>query len=154
MTTVIAHPGDESQVRVFVKGASEVILERCTNVIRADGKVDMLSQDEKAKILKDVIHKFSSKALRAIGFAYKDMSMEDFNSKDLETDEDCDFIENSLTFSAICGIIDPLRPEVVGAVAQCQKSGITVRMVTGDNLETAKAISLEAGIITEGDLTK
>jgi len=47
------------------------------------------------------------------------MTLEEFNTKDLETDEDCDFIENNLTFSAICGIIDPLRPEVVGAVAQC-----------------------------------
>lgn len=96
-----------------------MILERCTNVIGAEGKVEMLSQEEKAKIEKNVIHEFASHAMRTIGFAFKDMSAEEFRTKDLETDEDCDFIENNLTFSAICGIIDPLRPEVVGAVAQC-----------------------------------
>ena len=61
-------------------------------------------------------------------------------------------VESGLTMVAIFGLIDPLRPGIRDAVEQCRKSGINVRMVTGDNLDTAIAISKEAGIITDADL--
>lgn len=66
--------------------------------------------------------------------------------------EDIDFFENNLTFYAICGIQDPLRPEIVKSVQQCKDAGILVRMVTGDNIETARAIALNAGILQKEDL--
>jgi magnesium-transporting ATPase (P-type) len=56
-------------------------------------------------------------------------------------------VEAEMTLICIVGIEDPLRPEVVGAISTCRKAGITVRMVTGDNLETAKAISKKVGAI-------
>ena len=65
-------------------------------------------------------------------------------------DEDAEELESDLTIDAIFGIKDPLRPDVPRAVQQCQEAGITVRMVTGDNIETAKAIASECGILTEG----
>jgi Ca2+-transporting ATPase len=53
---------------------------------------------------------------------------------------------------SLVGIADPLRPDVIDAVATCQRAGIIVRMVTGDNLETARAIAKQAGILKEGTL--
>ncbi len=61
-------------------------------------------------------------------------------------------MENGLTMVGIFGLMDPLRPGIRDAVEQCRRSGINVRMVTGDNLDTAIAISREAGIITDEDL--
>ena len=68
------------------------------------------------------------------------------------TNDDKQILEQDLVFGAIFGIKDPLRPGIKDAVKQCHHSGINVRMVTGDIIETARAISLEAGIITEQDV--
>ena len=66
------------------------------------------------------------------------------------TGEECgEVLEEGLVLDAIVGIADPLRPEVPAAIKTCQEAGIVVRMVTGDNLETAVAIAKEAGIMTE-----
>lgn len=62
-------------------------------------------------------------------------------------------IEADLTMVGIFGLKDPLRPGIRDAVETCHKAGINVRMVTGDNIDTARAISLEAGIITQDDLS-
>ena len=61
-------------------------------------------------------------------------------------------IESDLTMVGIFGLKDPLRPKIREAVEKCHKAGINVRMVTGDNIDTARAISLEAGILTQEDL--
>ena len=60
-------------------------------------------------------------------------------------------LEKNMCLDALVGIADPLREDVIDAVATCQRAGIFVRMVTGDNLETARAIAREAGILTEGE---
>jgi P-type E1-E2 ATPase len=60
-------------------------------------------------------------------------------------------LENEMCLDALVGIADPLRVDVIGAVSTCQKAGIFVRMVTGDNLETARAIAKQAGILTDGE---
>lgn len=69
-----------------------------------------------------------------------------------ESETDRQSVENDLVVVGIFGLMDPLRPGIRDAVLRCQLSGINVRMVTGDNLDTAIAISKEAGIITEEDL--
>ena len=65
-----------------------------------------------------------------------------------ETTEDMANVEANMTMVAIFGLKDPLRDGIRKAVETCHKAGINVRMVTGDNIDTARAISLEAGIIT------
>ena len=85
--------------------------------------------------------------------AYKDMSLEDFEAlkaenNDFADEEDKFVLESEMTAAAIFGIEDPLRPGINEAVQTCHKAGITVVMCTGDNLETAKAISINAGILT------
>jgi magnesium-transporting ATPase (P-type) len=71
-----------------------------------------------------------------------------------ETAADQENVEMDLTMAGIFGLKDPLRDGIKEAVATCHKAGINVRMVTGDNIDTARAISLEAGIITHDDLNE
>lgn len=82
---------------------------------------------------------YGKKALRTILVAYKEIS---FNSP-----LDDDFLESDLTLISILGIMDPLRVEIPKSIHICQKAGITVRMVTGDNIDTAVAIAKKAGIL-------
>ena len=73
-------------------------------------------------------------------------------NNDFKTAEDMETVETELTMVGIFGLKDPLREGIRDAVIKCHAAGINVRMVTGDNIDTAKAISLEAGILCEADL--
>jgi Ca2+ transporting ATPase len=128
-------------VRVFTKGAAEIILDRCTKFLDGD-EVRAITDADKKSVLKS-IGEFAKEALRVIALAYIDLPEE----PDWTT-----FTEDNLVYVGIVGIKDPLRPSVPGAVADCQKAGIMVRMVTGDNLETAKNIAKNAGILTKHGL--
>lgn len=84
--------------------------------------------------------------------SYKDYTVSEFetlsaDNNNFEREEDREVLEKDLVASGIFALEDPLRPEVVEAIQQCHRAGITVRMVTGDNLATAKAIAAKAGII-------
>ena len=95
-----------------------------------------------------VITHMARDALRTIAIAHVDFSNTDIPDTDA-LEDDWGYTQK-LTLQAIVGIIDPLRPDVVEAVKTCQAAGIMVRMVTGDNIETAKAIAKRCGILTEG----
>jgi magnesium-transporting ATPase (P-type) len=69
-------------------------------------------------------------------------------------EEDREILEAGLTIIGIYALMDPLRDEIVDSVRICHKAGINVRMVTGDNLDTAKAISLNAGILLPENANK
>lgn len=108
----------------------------------------------------ECVSKLAAKAYRTILVAYKDINISDYNmqkqARDIKTTGDLlKFLESDLTFLGIFGIQDPLRDDVPNSIKiLTQESGITVRMCTGDNIETARAISLEAGIIAHEDLNK
>lgn len=100
------------------------------------------------------IDKFSGKAYRNILFAYREMSVDDFNAlkeenNNFENEEDKYVLEEDLTAMCMFGIEDPLREGIDEAVKTCHKAHITVVMCTGDAMKTAKAISLNAGILTK-----
>lgn len=85
--------------------------------------------------------------------AYRDFTIEEYNklkkdSNDFKAESDREVLENDLISVIVFALKDPLRPEIVQSVKLCREAGINIRMVTGDNLETAKAIAIEAGIIT------
>lgn len=85
--------------------------------------------------------------------AYTDMSIHEYealkaDSNNFTTEKDREVLESGLTVVGIFALQDPLRPEIVDSVKRCHTAGINIRMVTGDNLDTAKAIALEAGILT------
>jgi len=143
--------------RVYVKGASEVILELCNDVL---GNKNENWKQEYSKL----IEQWASEGLRTLTIAYRELSDSEFvvssKSKGKESrrsgpkdqgsdDEDTD-LDNNLTLIAIVAIEDPLRPEVAESVTECQNAGITVRMLTGDNILTAKKIAKNCGIL-KGD---
>eukprot|EP00262_Sarcandra_glabra_P022347 TRINITY_DN9885_c0_g1_i1.p1 TRINITY_DN9885_c0_g1~~TRINITY_DN9885_c0_g1_i1.p1 ORF type:complete len:1019 (+),score=199.02 TRINITY_DN9885_c0_g1_i1:407-3463(+) len=141
MGVVLQLPG--GGFRAHCKGASEIILAACDKVINPEGEV--VSLDEAAfNHLKDTIESFASEALRTLCLTYMEMG-NDFS------------VENPIpargyTCIGIIGIKDPVRPGVKESVAICRSAGITVRMVTGDNIITAKAIARECGILTDEGL--
>lgn len=136
MSVLVALPGGE--LRAFVKGASEIILGMCDKIVGKDGESVSLT-DEQRKNIVNVIDDFACKALRTLCLAFKDM----------ENTSDDSIPDNNYTLIAVVGIKDPVRPGVKEAVQTCLAAGITVRMVTGDNINTAKAIAKECGILTD-----
>ncbi|KAJ6704778.1 CATION TRANSPORTING ATPASE [Salix purpurea] len=138
MSVLVSLP-DNGRFRALCKGASEIILKMCDKMLTADGKAVPLSEKKRQKIT-DVIDGFSCEALRTLCLAFKDME---------NTSGAISMPDNSYTLIAVVGIKDPIRPEVKEAVKTCLDAGITVRMVTGDNINTAKAIARECGILTD-----
>lgn len=137
MSVLVAQPNGRK--RAFCKGASEIILRMCSKFVDSNGETIVLSEQE-ARNINDVINSFASEALRTLCLAFKDI---DDDSSDENT-----IPEDGYTLVVVVGIKDPLRPEVKDAVMTCLAAGITVRMVTGDNINTAKAIAKECGILT------
>ncbi|RPA85866.1 calcium-translocating P-type ATPase [Ascobolus immersus RN42] len=141
--------------RMYVKGASEILLARCTKIIRDGNSTDVRDIDEEdVKKLNTAINAYASRSLRTIGMIYRDFpSWPPPNVQPLKDDPtQADFgdVFDDMTFFVLVGIQDPLRPGVTEAVADCIKAGIFVRMVTGDNIVTARAIATECGIYTPG----
>lgn len=133
--------------RLHVKGASEVILDLCNGALDQKGEVQTLQQDQKRQ-LNELINDWASQGLRTLTVAFRDINQDktDKIGKDLNFHEDLD---KDLILIGIVGIEDPVRDEVPDAIAQCKRAGITVRMVTGDNILTAKKIGRQCGILTD-----
>lgn len=130
----------EGGLRAHAKGASEIVLAACDKVINPNG--DVVPLDEECfNHLKATIDQFASEALRTLCLAY--MELEGGFSPDGPIPV------SGYTCIGIVGIKDPVRPGVKESVAVCRSAGITVRMVTGDNINTAKAIARECGILTD-----
>lgn len=150
MTTIIkvlensASSKHQSDYRVYSKGASEIILKSCSSYIDAQGGVHKLKGEARQRIEK-LITEYADEALRTIALAYRDVSSDRYNKFSSEEPP----LED-LTLIGIVGIMDPLRPGVVESVAKFRKAGVFVRMITGDNINTAKAIARNAGILTKG----
>jgi Ca2+-transporting ATPase len=141
MGVVIQLPG--GALRAHCKGASEIILASCDKYLNEEGDVVPL---DKATIdhLNATIDSFANEALRTLCLAYMEVQ-DGFSASD-------QIPADGYTCIGIVGIKDPVRPGVKESVAICRSAGITVRMVTGDNINTAKAIARECGILTEGGI--
>lgn len=126
---------------VCVKGAPEVIIERCSKILK-DGEEKEFEESEKKRIL-EVNDELAGQALRNLAFAYK--KLESF-SEDMEEKE----IESNLVFVGIAGMIDPPRKEAIEANKLCQEAGIKTVMITGDHKLTAIAVAKEIGILKDG----
>ncbi|KAL3833252.1 hypothetical protein ACJIZ3_007988 [Penstemon smallii] len=130
----------EGGLRAHTKGASEIVLAACDKVIDSNGEVVPLDEASIGH-LNATIDKFASEALRTLCLGYMDLES-GFSAKD-------DIPGSGYTCIGIVGIKDPVRPGVKESVALCRSAGVTVRMVTGDNINTAKAIARECGILTD-----
>ena len=148
----------DRRYRMLIKGASEILLAKCTRIIRNPTMdvSDVKITQEDTETLEQLIEIYASRSLRTIGLLYKDF--EQWPPKGIPTQEDdsklavFDKVFKEMVFLGLVGIQDPLRVGVRDAVHACQEAGVYVRMVTGDNLLTAKAIAQECGIYTAGGL--
>ncbi len=133
---------DGAAPSIWMKGAPEVVLRHC-DTVDVDGDTLALDDDLRERILADD-RRLASRAYRVLGCARRDAG-------ETEVSEAGDAaIESGLTFLGLQAMIDPTRPEVPGAIDDCREAGIRVVMVTGDNIDTARAIADELGLRTEG----
>uniref|UniRef100_A0A6I8N0C3 Calcium-transporting ATPase n=1 Tax=Ornithorhynchus anatinus TaxID=9258 RepID=A0A6I8N0C3_ORNAN len=144
MSTVTCMP--DGGFRLFSKGASEILLKKCTNILNSSGELRGFRPRDRDEMVKKVIEPMACDGLRTICIAYRDFSA----GQEPEWDNENEIV-GDLTCIAVVGIEDPVRPEVPEAIRKCQRAGITVRMVTGDNINTARAIAAKCGIIQPGE---
>jgi P-type Ca2+ transporter type 2C len=143
------------QYRLYVKGASEVLLRKCTRIIEDPTKEvsDTEMTADNTELLNQIITDYASRSLRTISLVYRDFEQwPPIGVRIDETEVVFDDIFNDLVFFGIAGIQDPLRDGAQEAVQACQRAGVVVRMVTGDNILTAKAIAEECGILSASDI--
>nr|XP_019566991.1 PREDICTED: plasma membrane calcium-transporting ATPase 4 isoform X2 [Rhinolophus sinicus] len=143
MSTVIQKPG--GGFRMYSKGASEIILRKCNRILDKKGDAVPFKNKDRDEMVRTVIEPMACEGLRTICLAYRD-----FNDVEPPWDNENEIL-TELTCITVVGIEDPVRPEVPEAIAKCKRAGITVRMVTGDNINTARAIATKCGILTPGD---
>ena len=140
MMTTIHKIGNK--YRIITKGAPDVLIRKCTKYYK-NGQI--LPVFEIEELIKLQNQEMAQRALRVIAVAYKDVdTMPNLNS--------AENVENNLVFCGLIGMIDPPREGVKEAVATCRKAGIKTVMITGDHLQTAKAIAKELGILRKNDL--
>nr|XP_020633107.1 plasma membrane calcium-transporting ATPase 1 isoform X1 [Pogona vitticeps]XP_020633114.1 plasma membrane calcium-transporting ATPase 1 isoform X1 [Pogona vitticeps]XP_020633121.1 plasma membrane calcium-transporting ATPase 1 isoform X1 [Pogona vitticeps] len=145
MSTVLKNA--DGSFRIFSKGASEIVLKKCFKILSANGEPKVFRPRDRDDIVKTVIEPMASEGLRTICLAFRDFPA---GEPEPEWDNENDIV-TGLTCIAVVGIEDPVRPEVPDAIKKCQRAGITVRMVTGDNINTARAIALKCGILHPGE---
>ena len=131
-----------SKYRIITKGAPDVLIKRCSKYYQS-GRIEPIFSKRDA--LQEQNQIMAEDALRVIAIAYKDVEK-------LPREINSETIENELTFVGLIGMIDPPREGVKEAVKTCRKAGIKTVMITGDHLQTAKAIAKELGILRKGDL--
>ncbi|KAJ3596271.1 hypothetical protein NHX12_002680 [Muraenolepis orangiensis] len=145
MSTVLKQA--DGSYQMFSKGASEILLRKCCRILTASGEVKAFKPRDRDQVIQQVVEPMASEGLRTICLAYRD-----FPPEEGEPDWDDEAgILTALTCICVVGIEDPVRPEVPDAIRKCQRAGITVRMVTGDNIHTARAIATKCGILVPGD---
>ncbi|XP_022854989.1 calcium-transporting ATPase 8, plasma membrane-type-like [Olea europaea var. sylvestris] len=135
----------DSEVHVHWKGAAEIVLASCTSYIDTNNHVAPMDED-KSLLFKKAIEDMAARSLRCVAIAYRPYEMAKVPSDEEELSS-WKLPEGDLILLAIVGIKDPCRPGVREAVQLCINAGVKVRMVTGDNLQTARAIALECGIL-------
>ncbi len=139
MSTV--HKMQDNSFIQYTKGAPDELLRRCSHYVK-DGQILEFTEDVRKEILaanKDM----ADRALRVLASAKRLWDKEPDNFEP-------EFLEKDLCFIGLCGMIDPVRPEVKAAIVECRSAGITPIMITGDHRDTAVAIAKELGILDEG----
>ncbi|XP_064162107.1 plasma membrane calcium-transporting ATPase 4 isoform X5 [Anguilla rostrata] len=144
MSTVLKNP--DGSYRMYSKGASEIVLRKCSRILDGSGQARVFHPKDRDEMVHKVIEPMACEGLRTICLAYRDFPASPEPDWDQEND-----ILSELTCLAVVGIEDPVRPEVPEAISKCQRAGITVRMVTGDNINTARAIATKCGILLPGE---
>ncbi|PON71059.1 P-type ATPase [Trema orientale] len=134
----------DSKVHIHWKGAAEIVLSSCTEYLNSNGCAQSIDEDK--DFFKEAIDNMAASSLRCVAIAYRSFELDKVPTEEEHLTQWA-LPEDDLTLLAIVGIKDPCRPGVSDALRTCTDAGVKVRMVTGDNLQTAKAIALECGIL-------
>ncbi|KAK4506107.1 hypothetical protein PRZ48_004072 [Zasmidium cellare] len=137
--------------RLLIKGASEILLGHSTSLVTPSGIQEMDGTERER--LESIIDSYAKQSLRTIALISRDFPQwppAGCADEHDPTSANFDLVIKDMTFDGLVGIQDPVRPGVPEAVAKCDLAGVSVRMVTGDNVVTAKAIATECGIYTDG----
>lgn len=137
MSTVHSNNGETIQ---YTKGAPDELLSRCSHIL-VNGSAVVFTDAYRAEVLAKNTE-FATKALRVLACAYK-------KCPSVPSDYSPETLEQDMTFIGLVGMIDPVRPEVTSAVAECVRAGVRPVMITGDHKDTAVAIAKTLGIITD-----
>lgn len=153
MSTVIPK---KNGYRIYTKGASEIILKKCGYIYGRNGHLEKFTKEMQDRLVRNVIEPMACDGLRTISIAYKDFVTDNAEINQVHIDnepnwDDENNIVGNLTCLGVIGIEDPVRPEVPEAIRKCQRAGITIRMVTGDNINTARSIATKCGIVKPGE---
>ena len=130
----------ENGVTQYTKGAPDEIISRCSTALVNGEIVPMTDEIRSAALAANKA--MANKALRVLAAAEVFYDV-------LPQNVEPDAIEKDMVFIGLCGMIDPVRPEVIGAIEQCRQAGIRPIMITGDHIDTAVAIAMQLGIITD-----
>ncbi|KAK3411184.1 hypothetical protein EUGRSUZ_J03161 [Eucalyptus grandis] len=144
----VAIKRNNSEVFIHWKGAAELVLDSCTRYVDSNGQFQPI--DKEKDFFKQAIDDMAARSLRCVAIACRQHDLDSVPA-DKESLDKWVLPEDDLVLLAIVGIKDPFRPGVKDAVKVCVEAGIKVRMVTGDNIQTAKAIALECGILGPSD---
>lgn len=160
MTVIAKHPTIEDKVRVTVKGNAEKLLNKCDKTFVEGGELDELNADAKSNLKNDIIqgewvnfdlgedgNTPSGHAYRSILYAYKDMSLEEFEglkeaTNGFEDEESKTELESDLALIAVFALDNPLKDKVAHSVRVGSQGHLGIRMVTGDSKGTAQAVAL------------
>ncbi|KAH1232140.1 Calcium-transporting ATPase 8, plasma membrane-type [Glycine max] len=135
----------DSNIHIHWKGAAEIVLACCTGYVDVNDQLVGMDE-EKMTFFKKAIEDMAADSLRCVAIAYRSYEKEKVPTNE-ELLSQWSLPEDDLILLAIVGLKDPCRPGVKHAVELCQKAGVKVKMVTGDNVKTAKAIAVECGIL-------
>ncbi|KAK4258021.1 hypothetical protein QN277_007533 [Acacia crassicarpa] len=139
MSGVLIRKKANNKIHAHWKGAAEMVLRLCSKYHDASGNIKTLDNDKKL-VFEQIIKGMAASSLRCIAFAHTEVAEEgDRGNQKVK--------EEGLTLLGLVGIKDPCRPGVKKAVQDCQNAGVSVKMITGDNVFTAKAIATECGIL-------
>jgi Ca2+-transporting ATPase len=145
----LVHDDDGAEVvRMYVKGAPDVLLDRSATITGLDGRAEPLDAAGRDSVLAEN-DRFAAQGLRVLALARRDFTPEQWGERSGDTDDQRHALVADLQFEALAGILDPPRAEARDAIALCHKAGISVKMITGDHAATATAIARELGI--DGD---
>ncbi|GMM28322.1 calcium-transporting ATPase [Martiniozyma asiatica (nom. inval.)] len=141
---------ENNDYTIYIKGAAEIIFCFCDSYTDVDGEIKNIDKSS-TKEMYELNNSLASKALRAVSLAHFTIPSETVNGKwtSLTPKEISKF---PFVLDMSVGIQDPLRPNVKKAIENCHRAGVNVRMVTGDNLLTAKAISYNCSILNDETL--
>ncbi|HMO35607.1 MAG TPA: cation-translocating P-type ATPase, partial [Gemmatales bacterium] len=142
MGTLGQAPGMSGRI-LHVKGAPEIVLQLCVNELTSQGKIPL--EDSIRAQLDQELKQYQLRGMRTLGLAYHD------HPEMVEENTRLEDMARELTWLGFVAILDPIRPEVPGAVADCVHAGVDVKMVTGDNPATAREIARQIGLWKETD---